>query len=139
MKPKRNVKELAGAAKTIRRGSVLTEAQAVEIYKHKLRIQGQGGAGGAKLRGKSNGISQLFNISFKTVKDIWCHKTWKRATHHLWIPNSAERDHDCEVRTLVESEVPTWKSVSGLLGDTSFYRPIGYLLEPPSMFHSSVF
>ena len=136
MKPKRDVKELVGAAKTIRRGSVLTEAQAVEIYKHKLRIQSQG-AGGAKLRGQSNDVAQPFNISSKTVKDIWCHKTWKHATHHLWIPNSAERDHAGEVRTLDESEVPTWKSVSGLLGDNSFYRPIGFLLETPSMFHSS--
>jgi hypothetical protein len=92
-------------AKTVRRGSFLTKAQAVEIYKHKLRIQTQGGAGGSKLRGQSKDISQLYDISSKAVKDIWCHKTWKHATHHLWSPASSGRATDVDDKVSENNEV----------------------------------
>jgi hypothetical protein len=36
------------------------------------------------MRGQSTAVALKFNISFKTVKDIWQHKTWKHATYHLW-------------------------------------------------------
>ena len=70
--------------KVVRKGTVLTEAQAVEIYSCKLRLLDASERGEVKLRGQSTAVGEKFSISSKTVKDIWQHKTWKYATFHLW-------------------------------------------------------
>jgi hypothetical protein len=76
-----------GQKSGVRKGTVLTDVQAVEIYRCKLGILAAAGDGEVKMRGQSAAVASKFNISFKTVKDIWHHKTWKHATYHLW-PNA---------------------------------------------------
>jgi hypothetical protein len=41
------------------------------------------------LRGKSVSVSSMFDVSPKTIRDIWNRRTWQRATHHLWKINDA--------------------------------------------------
>jgi hypothetical protein len=97
-------------AKAVRKGIILTQAQAVEIYKFKLAFE-KDHSRDKETRGQSQLVSRLFSISFKTVKDIWSHKTWKHATCHLWSlkdeesrewkgPGEASIGGDEKVRTL---------------------------------------
>ncbi len=69
---------------------VLTRENAIEIYTHKLLMlqasndKNEYARDSAPLRGRSGSLSEEFHISAKTVRDIWNHRTWKRATCHLW-------------------------------------------------------
>ena len=38
-------------------------------------------------------MSYNFDVSPKTIRDIWSHRTWQRATCHLW-ESSNVRDDD---------------------------------------------
>jgi hypothetical protein len=65
----------------------LTAAEAEEIYKtkldlHRYKMESSGSRKAA--RGLSVPISKMYQISPKTVRDIWNHVTWKYATYHLW-------------------------------------------------------
>jgi hypothetical protein len=66
----------------VRRGIVLSESLAVEVYRFKQTFDTDANA--SKAKGRSSVVGRLFNISPKTVRDIWNHITWKYATHHLW-------------------------------------------------------
>ena len=59
-------------------GVVLNEKLAVEIYKWKQFFSGQNS------KGKSVPVSRIYNISPKTVRDIWNRKTWSDATFKLF-------------------------------------------------------
>ena len=64
---------------------VLTEELAQEIYQHKLRLERNNiKTSGARIKGPSAAIAQLYTINAKTVRDIWNRVTWKYATCHLW-------------------------------------------------------
>eukprot|EP00291_Cryptomonas_curvata_P006166 CAMPEP_0172183482 /NCGR_PEP_ID=MMETSP1050-20130122/19018_1 /TAXON_ID=233186 /ORGANISM="Cryptomonas curvata, Strain CCAP979/52" /LENGTH=214 /DNA_ID=CAMNT_0012857121 /DNA_START=126 /DNA_END=767 /DNA_ORIENTATION=+ len=69
---------------------ILTSSKAVEIYMHKLSILQDHGARNCPeslyvcLRGRSGFVSSDFNVSPKTIRDIWTRRTWQRATCHLW-------------------------------------------------------
>jgi hypothetical protein len=94
----------------LHRGVVLTSKQAVEIYLHKILLQGQCRDAGISMRGQSHGVSLLFNISSKTVKDIWLHKTWKHATHHLWDTSVFVNDTSSSNSLIADCDkVPTLK------------------------------
>ena len=69
----------------IHRGVVLTEDLAVEIYKYKVAPANvDSTVDGFKNWGNSTHVSQLFDVSPKTVRDIWNHVTWKYCTFPLW-------------------------------------------------------
>jgi hypothetical protein len=76
---------------------ILSESQAVEIYRIKLDVlitcpEGEWTKSpSTRISGKSVDIGRLFNVSPKTVRDIWNHVTWKYATCHLWA-NQDESD-----------------------------------------------
>ena len=49
----------------------LTEAQAVEVFKHKSRQR------------SATSVSKIFGVNEKTVRDIWSGRTWSHETWHL--------------------------------------------------------
>jgi hypothetical protein len=69
---------------------VLTAKQAEEIFRMKISMVKMIGpkictrASYNLLRGKSVSISSEYNVSPKTIRDIWNRRTWQRATCHLW-------------------------------------------------------
>jgi hypothetical protein len=81
---------------------VLSEQSAIEIYKHKLSLQERHTAHHGiftpklSLRGQSVFVSTMFDVSPKTVRDIWNRRTWQRATFQLWENEDVEA---IEVRT----------------------------------------
>ena len=36
-------------------------------------------------KGRSVPVGKIFNVSAKTIRDIWNRKTWTFATRHLWV------------------------------------------------------
>jgi hypothetical protein len=91
-----------------KRGLVLNRKQAVDIYQYKIQLQSQCTAAGKTMRGQSRDVSLLFDISPKTVKDIWRHKTWKHATFHLWseVAESVKNSvHDASIKSGVGEKV----------------------------------
>ena len=78
--------------------TVLNEQAAQEIYRCKLQLQAEREdlphrAARSALRGQSLRISYMFDVSPKTIRDIWSHRTWQRVTRHLWEGNDV-RDQD---------------------------------------------
>ena len=70
-------------------GVVLTSALATEIYMHKIRLQNQGKLAErhdqtSMMKGQSVPVSKIYNVSAKTIRDIWNRRTWTFATCHLW-------------------------------------------------------
>ena len=68
---------------------VLTAKLAKEIYKRKLALLAQTASeydfnASMSLKGQSVPISHVYNVSAKTIRDIWNRKTWKFATRDLW-------------------------------------------------------
>jgi hypothetical protein len=70
---------------------MLTEAQAIEIYKLKLSFQSDHAAShfdprvrSLLMRGRSNPLSERFGVSPRTIRDIWNRKTWAYATKSVW-------------------------------------------------------
>jgi hypothetical protein len=80
--------DAAGTSLCGRRGTVLSEELAVEVYKYKLAICfdscDQSSSSEKKFKGQSSVIARMYDVSPKTVRDIWNHITWKYATCHLW-------------------------------------------------------
>jgi hypothetical protein len=33
-------------------------------------------------------VANLFDVSPKTIRDIWNHRTWQKETRHLWSENN---------------------------------------------------
>ena len=60
---------------------ILTESQAVSIYKQKPEICHK--EINRRAASRSRLVSVNYGISSKTVRDIWNRKTWLFATHHL--------------------------------------------------------
>lgn len=63
-----------------RRRIVLTPERAAEIYAMKPGLDERG----RKVKGKSVPVGQMFNVSAKTIRDIWNQRSWTFATCHLW-------------------------------------------------------
>ena len=61
---------------------VLTPQLAVEIYLHKLALEGLDSS--KMLKGRSVPVSKRYNVSAKTIRDIWNRKTWAFATEIVW-------------------------------------------------------
>ncbi len=72
-------------------GVVLSPHQAIEIYACKLEIQknkdneqdGQSDPS-SPLKGRSASVAKKFDVSAKTVRDVWSRRTWAFATSFLW-------------------------------------------------------
>jgi hypothetical protein len=69
--------------------AALNKQAAQEIYRCKLQLQVEREdlphrAARSALRGQSLRVSYMFDVSPKTIRDIWSHRTWHRATFHLW-------------------------------------------------------
>ena len=67
----------------------MTEVLARDIYKYKLAFNApQSSAASPKadngIRGKSVSVAERFDVSPKTVRDIWSRRTWAYATYPLW-------------------------------------------------------
>ncbi len=81
---------------------VLTAMDAENIYKEKLLIEKNSDAkdltkkSGKSLRGQSETVSTRFEVSPKTIRDIWNKRTWLRATCHLWDLGSSDRKYSEE-------------------------------------------
>jgi hypothetical protein len=75
---------------------VLSPLQAVEIYTRKLELLASQKSGPYAdrsrwlLRGQSIRVSERYNVSAKTIRDIWSRRTWKLATDSLWRAESLE-------------------------------------------------
>ena len=67
----------------VRNGKViLTTDQVLEIYNCKLAFEKYNN--GIRARGLSVSVSRMYQVSPKTIRDIWNHTTWKPVTCHLW-------------------------------------------------------
>ncbi len=69
-------------------GVVLNPTRAAEIYMQKAALlapdQYPSCLTGPKIKGQSVHIGQKYNVSAKTIRDIWNRRTWTFATCHLW-------------------------------------------------------
>ena len=68
---------------------ILTPQLALEIYSHKLLLQTPRDFGSCfeaarLLKGQSTHIGRKYNVSAKTIRDIWNRRTWTFATCSLW-------------------------------------------------------
>jgi hypothetical protein len=77
---------MSQAATNFRRGPILTEEQAVEIYQIKLTLNEEGNILAKNWRSRSSSapVARHYQVSPKTIRDIWNRITWKYATSHLW-------------------------------------------------------
>ena len=66
--------------------ALLTELQAIEIYK--LRKAKQKcvvrTVDNARITVSAADLAKKFNVSPKTIRDIWNRRTWTQETRHLW-------------------------------------------------------
>ncbi len=71
-----------------RRKLVLKSAQAAVIYALKPAFDVVTRCASSeterKVKGRSVPIGKMFNVSAKTIRDIWSRRTWTFATYHLW-------------------------------------------------------
>ncbi len=68
---------------------VLTEQQAIEIYKQKLEFMkiiraDSGRTRTARIKSKCAELGSRYRVSPKTIWDVWNRKTWVIATASLW-------------------------------------------------------
>ena len=72
--------------------ALLTEQQAVEIYKYRRATDhSQSDSYYSHLVGKSSDVAVKYNISPKAVRDIWNRRTWIQETRHLWAADEIPR------------------------------------------------
>ena len=79
---------------------ILTPQLAEEIYTQKVVLQTPRDFGSCfetskLLKGQSGRVAKKYNVSAKTIRDIWNRRTWTFATCHLWrgeIVKSAGND-----------------------------------------------
>ncbi len=69
--------------------TVLTEQQAIEIYKQKLEflksIRAESGrTRTARMKSKCAELGSRYRVSPKTIWDVWNRKTWVIATSSMW-------------------------------------------------------
>lgn len=68
----------------------LTSQQAREIYAHKIILLVPKNfkscicTSASRLRGQGEIVARQFNVSAKTVRDIWNHRSWALETCDLW-------------------------------------------------------
>ena len=63
--------------------AVLTQEDAIEIYM--LRKTDSNGFGvGSRLTGNTAALSRRYNVSPKTIRDIWNRRTWTPETRPFW-------------------------------------------------------
>jgi hypothetical protein len=71
-------------------GAVLSDKQAIEIYRCKLRLRTPDSFKSslqsveARSKGQSAQIASRFGVSPKTIRDIWNRRTWVHTTEHMW-------------------------------------------------------
>jgi hypothetical protein len=67
---------------------VLNPALAAEIYTQKATVLFRCNFATCrripKINRRSIQLGKLYNVSAKTIRDIWNHRTWTFATRHLW-------------------------------------------------------
>ena len=63
--------------------AVLTASQATDIFTRKILLEALDNTVPC-LHGASVPISKMYNVSAKTIRDIWNRRTWTFATSHLW-------------------------------------------------------
>jgi hypothetical protein len=64
--------------------AILNEAQAIEIYKQRNKKSCS-----LSFNGTAVMIARKYNISPKTVRDIWNRRSWVEQTRHLWTDDEA--------------------------------------------------
>jgi hypothetical protein len=65
----------------------LNKRQAAEIYQNKIDLLQNNMSlrtPSESLQGQSARISCMFDVSPKTIRDVWNRRTWQGATCHLW-------------------------------------------------------
>jgi hypothetical protein len=71
-------------------GLVLSDSQAIEIYKCKLQLLRPSSfescmqSAESRIKGQSVPVAARFGVSPKTVRDIWNRRTWAFTTEKLW-------------------------------------------------------
>ena len=70
---------------------MLTEKQAMEIYRAKLVLMETMQSAGSKkenptisLSAHSAVLAELYGVTSRAIRDIWGRRSWQYATHHLW-------------------------------------------------------
>jgi hypothetical protein len=66
--------------------AVLNELQAIEIYQHRRTKSNSLGS-----EGSTAFLAKKYNVSPKTIRDIWNRRTWIEHTRHLWTDD--EKPH----------------------------------------------
>ena len=73
---------------------ILNSELAVDIYQHKLELMAPKCFKSCiqspivKTRGESIKLAVKYGVSAKAIRDIWNHKSWVKATMHLWTDKS---------------------------------------------------
>jgi hypothetical protein len=80
---------------------ILNEQQAAEIYQCKIDLLQSASPMQAPtaLQGQSMRISYMFDVSPKTIRDVWSRRTWQGATRHLW-PGEDRDNFDRGIRRI---------------------------------------
>jgi hypothetical protein len=72
----------AGKGVICRPRAILEAMDAIEIYKHKYL---DGFDIDPLIAGNATKVAEMFNVSPKTIRDIWNRRTWIPETQHLWM------------------------------------------------------
>ena len=69
---------------------VLTPRLAVEIYLLKMKLENLENSSSCKnqantLKGRSVPVAKKYNVSAKTIRDVWNRRTWSFATESVWM------------------------------------------------------
>lgn len=89
---------------------ILNSELAADIYLHKLNVMAPTSFESClrpariRMRGKSSKLAKKYGVSAKTVRDIWNHKSWIKATNHLW-PRNVDFDKFQKQHTLESSNI----------------------------------
>ena len=69
-----------------RRGRVLTPQQVIDIFLYKITTPAKSHATVRPKQGNDCSIliGKIYNVSAKTIRDIWNRRSWRRETFHLW-------------------------------------------------------
>ncbi len=90
---------------------VLTQYDAAEIYLHKLKLitptcfKSCFQTNSIKIRRESAKLALKYGVTAKSIRDIWNHRSWQKATMHLWHDNPTGQgqfqvaEHDCVAKS----------------------------------------
>ena len=91
---------------------MLTEQQAVDIYKYKLSLMAAARSDEDNsrpaeilLRSVCEDLAKHYGLTIRAIQDIWNRRSWAYATHHLWEQGNDGQDSKRKFSAISAAEV----------------------------------